>query len=371
MKDFSRRNFFHLTGAGALVGVAAGEFRLNAQQQYPAPVPATPICPYADRAPVSLVKGDNRRQNVLDALVAVDREIRPAMARKKYIVLKVNNVNTGRQLAATHVDAIRGILDYVAPRFKGPVVIAESSSGDTLEGFANYKYAQVVPEYKRLNITLVDLNREKKCEIFVIVDGNIRPVAVRLATRLQDPDAFIISAAMLKTHDSVVATGSVKNMVMGSPIHSIPGETPRWSDKGKVHAMPGPMGPGMKMNHHAMNYNLAITAKHLRPSWGVAVLDGFEGMEGNGPVGGTPVPMQVALAGPDFLAVDRVEMEIMGIPAYAVGYLQYAAELGVGQYDLSKIDIRGEKPESVKKTFRLHQTAGEQLEWLGDLVKPA
>ena len=116
MKDFSRRNFFHLAGAGALVG-AAGGFRLNAQQQYPAPVPATPIFPYANRSPVSLVKGDNRRKNVLDALVALDREVRPAMARKKYVLIKVNNVNTAKQLAATHVDAIRGILDYVAPRF--------------------------------------------------------------------------------------------------------------------------------------------------------------------------------------------------------------------------------------------------------------
>jgi len=124
MKDFSRRNFFHLAGAGALVGAAASEFRLNAQQQYPAPVPATPIFPYANRAPVSLVKGDNRRKNVLDALVGVDREVRPAMARKKYVLIKVNNVNTDKQLAATHVDALRGILDYVAPRFKGPVVVA-------------------------------------------------------------------------------------------------------------------------------------------------------------------------------------------------------------------------------------------------------
>jgi uncharacterized protein (DUF362 family) len=311
------------------------------------------------------VKGDNRRKNVLDALLAIDGEVKPAMARKKYVLLKVNNVNTGKQLAATHVDAIRGILDYVAPRFKGPVVIAESSSGDTLEGFDNYKYAQVIPEYKRLNIKLVDLNREQKYEVFTIVDTNIRPTAVRLAKQLQDPDAFIISAAMLKTHDSVVATGSVKNMVMGSPIHNPPTEK-RWSDKGLMHA--GTIG---KFNPHAMNYNLAIVAKHLRPSWGVAVVDGFEGMEGNGPVAGTPISMQVAFASPDFLAADRVAVEIMGIPSYAVGYMQYAAELGVGQYDLSKIDIRGEKPEAVKKTFKLHQSANDQLQWLNTLAKPA
>ena len=364
MKDFSRRNFFHLAGAGALIG-AAGEFRLNAQQQYPAAVPATPIFPYTNRAPVSLVKGDDRRKNVLDALLAIDHEVKPAMARKKYVLLKVNNVNTAKQLAATHVDAIRGILDYVAPRFKGPVVIAESSSGDTLEGFDNYKYAQVIPEYKRLNIKLVDLIREQKYEVFTIVDTNIRPTAVRLAKQLQDPDAFIISAAMLKTHDSVVATGSVKNMVMGSPIHNPPSEK-RWSDKGLMHA--GTIG---KFNPHAMNYNLAIVAKHLQPSWGVAVVDGFDGMEGDGPVRGTLISMQVALASPDFLAADRVAVEVMGIPSYAVGYMQYAAELGVGQYDLSKIDIRGEKPETVKKTFKLHQSANDQLQWLNTLMKPA
>jgi len=126
-----------------------------------------------------------------------------------------------------------------------------------------------------------------------------------------------------------------------------------------------------KFNPHAMNYNLAIVAKHLRPSWGVAVVDGFEGMEGNGPVNGTPVSVQVAFASPDFLAADRVAVEIMGIPSYAVGYMQYAAELGVGQYDLSKIDIRGEPPEAVKKTFKLHQSANDQLQWLNTLVKPA
>ena len=72
-----------------------------------------------------------------------------------------------------------------------------------------------------------------------------------------------------------------------------------------------------EFNAHAMNYNLAIVAKHIRPSWGVAVVDGFEGMEGNGPVNGDPVSMQIALASPDFLAADRVAMETMGITAFS------------------------------------------------------
>jgi uncharacterized protein (DUF362 family) len=267
---------------------------------------------------------------------------------------------------------VRGILDYVAPRFKGPVVIAEASARDTLEGFANYKYAQVIPEFKAQKVSLVDLNREKKFEIFAIVDRNIRPTPVRLAARLMDPDAFIISSAMLKTHNAVVATGSVKNMVMGAPLHSLPGETPVWSDKHVYHAMPPNHEQiGVTDGHHAMNYSMAITALHMKRHWGVAVIDGFEGMEGNGPTSGDPVPMHIALASPDYLAVDRVAIETMGIPAHAVGYMQYAAQMGLGQFDLSKIDIRGEKPESVKRTFKLNQNANFQLDWLSDLNKTA
>ena len=216
----------------------------------------------------------------------------------------------------------------------------------------------------------MDLNREKKFEVFAIVDRNIRPTPVRLAARLMDPDAFVVSSAMLKTHNAVVATGSVKNMVLGAPLRSVIGETPVWTDKHVYHAMP-PVGEQIGVNdcHHAMVYNMAITALHMKRNWGVAVIDGFEGMEGDGPTNGTAIPMHVALAGPDYLAVDRVSIETMGIPAHAVGYMQYAAELGLGQFDLSKIDIRGEKPESVKKSFKLHTNVNFQLDWLSDLKR--
>jgi uncharacterized protein (DUF362 family) len=386
MDDCSRRNFLYLAGAGALAG-AASQGRLQGQQEIPPAVPAIPIYPYETRSPVALLKGEDRRKNVTQALLAVDREIGPAIKRKKYVVIKVNNVSTTNQLAATHVDALRGILDYLEPRIKGPVVIVESSAGETLEGFENFKYAQVIPEYKRLQISLVDLNRERKYETFSIVDRNIRPIAVRLAARMFDPDAYIISSAMLKTHNAVVATMSVKNMVIGSPLHSVAGETPVWHDKRLYHAQPdfgpgagrgappaggrGRGGGGMGANFHAMNYSMAITAKKLSANWGAALIDGYEGMEGNGPAGGTAVPMHIAIASSDYMAADRVALETMGVPPHAVGYLQYAAQLGTGQFDLAKIDIRGEKPESVRRVFKLHDAVQQQLDWLRDIQRPA
>ena len=121
----------------------------------------------------------------------------------------------------------------------------------------------------------MDLNREKKFEVFAIVDRNIRPAPVRLAAQLMDPDAYVISMAMLKTHNAVVATGSVKNMVMGAPLHSLAGETDVFADKHLMHAMPlGKEKIGVNDCHHAMNYNMAMTALHMKRNWGVAVIDG-------------------------------------------------------------------------------------------------
>jgi hypothetical protein len=243
VNECSRRKFFHISGAAALAGIALPH-GLNGQE-FPPAITTTPVYPFDARSPVSLVKGANRRKNVTEALIAVDREIGPAIKRKKYVVIKVNNVTGNNQLAATHVDAIRGILDYLEPRFKGPVVIAESSMGDSMEAFEFYKYADVIPEYKRFNIKLIDLNREAKNEVFPIIDNNIRPVPVRLAARLLDPDAYIISAAMLKTHDNVVATATVKNMAMGAPLRGVAqGQTRAWSDKSLMHAFGSSMGRG-------------------------------------------------------------------------------------------------------------------------------
>ena len=53
---------------------------------------------------------------VQDALNAIDHQIRPVIQRKKYVIIKVNNVSTTNQLAATHADTIWGILDYLQPQ---------------------------------------------------------------------------------------------------------------------------------------------------------------------------------------------------------------------------------------------------------------
>src|ERR1035437_4106022 len=141
MVALSRRELLALTAAAAVSGRAAEQ---------------------SARSFVALTQGPQRRQNITAALAAIDDQIRPRLKRKKYVLIKPNFVSVERQLAATHADAIRGILDYLAPRFKGPVVIAEAARNSTLQGFETYLYNRLPSEFRSQKVQLVDLNEEAK-----------------------------------------------------------------------------------------------------------------------------------------------------------------------------------------------------------------
>jgi uncharacterized protein (DUF362 family) len=97
------------------------------------------------------------------------------------------------------------------------------------------------------------------------------------------------------------------------------------------------------------------------------VIDGFEGMEGNGPTSGTPVASRIAIASTDYIAADRVGLEAMGINPEWVGYLLFSGQAGLGQYDLSKIDVVGTPVASVQKKYRLHDAIDRELKWMGPM----
>ncbi|MGB9431585.1 MAG: DUF362 domain-containing protein [Candidatus Acidiferrum sp.] len=360
----SRRNFFQLAGAAGFLMCSNASSRLASSlldssptdaSSATSPTTAPPIFPYAQRSKVALTQGDNRRKNVLDALVSIDSEINPGLQRKKYVLIKPNNVSTEKQLASTHVDALNGILDYLAPRFRGPVMIAESSAGDTLEGYANLGYKPLEKEWRSHQLSLLDLNREAKYETHTLIDYDLHITPVRLAARLFDPDAYVICCAVMKTHNAAVASLSVKNMTLGAPLHSAPGDG-HWSDKRKYHV-------GVRQ----MQYNMLLTAQKLRPFWGATVIDGFEGMEGNGPTSGTPVYSRLAIASTDYIAADRVALEAMSIDSQWPGYLVYCAQMGLGQYDLTKIDLIGPSIASLQKKYRLHSDIDRELQWMGPM----
>ena len=73
MKTFSRRNLLRIAAIGS---VAPAGVRFLYGQQPPQPavrLPLPVVTPPATRSVVSLVRGEDRRKNVYDALMAIDR----------------------------------------------------------------------------------------------------------------------------------------------------------------------------------------------------------------------------------------------------------------------------------------------------------
>jgi uncharacterized protein (DUF362 family) len=365
----TRRSFFARAGA---IATAQG-LALKAQQRPPVDPGATPQDPrmgtgdaaklfkYSDRrAKVSLIKGDSRRKNIYDALVAIDDQIRPALRARKYVLIKPNGLDPSRQLISTQADAIHGILDYLAPRFKGPVVIAECGGTASKQAVSGFGWNKIFAEHKPLDIQLEVPNEDQsRYELLLGMDYDMHLIPIRLGARFLDPSAFLISSAVMKTHNMVVATMAIKNVILGAPLPPAPGENRPWgeSEKRKFHV-------GIR----AGNYNMYLAVQRMMSNWGVGIVDGFEGMEGNGPVSGTPVPHRIALASTDFLAVDRVGLECMGIDASWPGYLNYSYQGGLGQYDLAKIDVVGAKIAEVQRKYRLHADVDRMLEWRGPML---
>ena len=79
------------------------------------------------------------------------------------------------------------------------------------------------------------------------------------------------------------------------------------------------------------------------------------------------MPSRLAVASTDYVAADRVALEAMGINPDWVGYLVYCGQVGLGQYDLAKIEVIGPPIASVQKKYRLHADIDRELRWMGPM----
>jgi uncharacterized protein (DUF362 family) len=293
----------------------------------------------AGPAKVSLVRGNDCRDIVYQALKNIEDEVLASIGNKK-ILIKPNFVSTNRPLAATHVNAIRGILDFLKPHYKKQILVGESTPSleGTFGGFKNYGYLALEKEY---DAKLVDLNLQPWQYRYVIGRGN-RPAPIRIISTFLDPEMYIISAAKMKTHDRVVTTLSLKNVLLGAPLSDGKG-----NDKGLTHTADN------FSREAVLHYNMFHLAQEIYPDLGV--IDGFEAMEGNGPVGGTPVDARIAMASLDPLAMDSLATKLMGFDPSQILYLTSMAEAGMGQGDLGKIEVLGTPPEQCQFHFKAHQ----------------
>ena len=301
-------------------------------------------------AHVALIRGPDRRASAYRALDAVRAEAEPKV--RSEVLIKPNFLSDSIQLASSHVDSVRGVIDFLLSVAQPPrrIVVAEGSAGSTQQAFENFGYAQLPSEYD-VEIALVDLHAETRwAETTIFTEGE-RPTKVRMPkTVLEAP--CTISLARAKTHDVCVVTLALKNMIMGTLCQP---------DRVLMHGFGAHPLRRQPVEAKFLNINLIRVARFLAPD--LAVVDGITGLQGNGPGGRDEIDLDVVAAGVDVYAVDAVMTAVMGFDPTHMGVLHYARTYGLGCADLDRIAISGARIDEVRRRFKPHESTPLQQQW--------
>ena len=300
------------------------------------------------KSKVAIVKGDNRRENIRQALELIKQDVISKINGHE-ILIKPNCLQSAVPLSCTHVDALRGILDFLKELSTEPVTIAETCGGsEPFESFKKLDYTSLVDEYA------VSLNNPQEDNDWVdayLLNRSYQEVRVKISRRIFECGCRI-SAAVAKTHDTVTVTGSWKNMMGALALE----------DKVKMHGCNSHGERILISEVEILPQNLIRIAKIVPPH--ISVIDGFIGMEGEGPVRGTEKYLGIAIASTDFVSADAVCAKAMGFEPLEISYLKYGDQLNLGKANLDDIEIIGEPIENVITRFTPHSHYPTQRQWM-------
>lgn len=273
-----------------------------------------------EKSTVAIVKGERGLEPVFKALDLVD--YKSAIAGFKKVLIKVNFITTMTWDTGATTDPI--VVEALIQRLKElPVQIYVVESDATMTNADKAFEATGMAEMcKRHEIEYLNLRHVKDKVKIKIPNGEcLKDITVpRIVT-----ESAIISAAKMKTHMATKVTLGMKNMF-------------------------GLLPDKLKFKYHAKGISKVIVDINtvLKPH--LTVVDGFVAMEGRGPTDGSPVKMDLVIAGKDAVATDATTARIMGLDPHEISHIRTASQKGLGSID--DIEIVGAKLEDVQRPFK-------------------
>lgn len=313
----TRRDFLG-TVAAATGGVALGGVGVawhNRRRQPPARVTILKASSYTAHLSDLIRRGLQQYPHVLQRVKGGRVVLKPNMVE----YYEAHRVNTNPLVVAAAIDAFRAA-------GAGQVIVAEGPGHrrDTEALLEQTGLDEVLTHEKT---PFVDLNHD-----------SIHPVPL-LANytklgRLFLPDTIlgadlVVSMPKLKTHHWAGFTLSLKNM-----FGVVPGVKYGWP-KNLLH--------WRGIHESVVDINLTVQP-------GFAIIDGIEGMEGDGPLFGETVHTGVLIMGDNLAAVDATGARVMGLYPEHVPYMQMIAQHG-GTVHESRIEQCGEPIAAVRHDF--------------------
>ena len=245
-----------------------------------------------------------------------------ALAGYKRVLIKVNFITTKTWDSGATTDPI--VVEAIIQRLKKlplEIYVVESDATITNADKA-FEITGMKEMCKKNDVQFLNLRHQKDKVKIRIPDGEcLKTINVPRIVM----ESAIISAAKMKTHMATKVTLGMKNMF-------------------------GLLPDKLKFKYHAKGISKVIVDINtvLKPN--ITVIDGFVAMVGKGPTDGTPVKMDLIIAGKDPVATDATGARIMGIDPHEISHIRTASQKGLGNID--NIEIQGSKLEDVKQTFK-------------------
>jgi len=248
----------------------------------------------------------------------------------KKILLKPNLVEPLANTAHinTHPLMVRGAAEAFLSLGAERVTVGEGPGHchDTLRTLEASGLADVLFEDR---IPFVDLNSD---DVYTVPNkgrySRLKTLTFPVALRQAD---WIVSMPKLKTHHWAGVTLSMKNM---------------------FGVMPGMFYGWPKNVLHREGIGKCILDINMTLQPHLAIVDGVIGMEGDGPIMGTPRHAGVLVMGRNFVAVDATCSRIMGVNPWKIPYLSVASTR-LGPLKEKNISQYGETIDSVRTDFAL------------------
>src|SRR5258708_10124756 len=263
----------------------------------------------------AVMKTASYSSDFADAMMRGIRECVLAVDGKS-VLLKPNFVEFDPDTCInTDVAVVAAALEVFRSLGAAEVKIGEGP-GHRRDTFAIAELTRYRSEIPKFDDVFVDLNRD---DVSPIRDFADRP-EFYFPNSVLSAD-LIVSLAKMKTHHWAGATLSMKNL-----FGLVPGSIYGW--------------PTHELHTVRTSASLVELTRIFGPK-SFALVDGITGMEGNGPIQGTPKAVGVMVMGSDLPAVDATCCRIMGIDPARVEYLQRAHDW-LGITDEARIEQRGE-----------------------------
>jgi len=273
---------------------------------------------------VAIVKGEDPDKMVEEAINLVGGIQQFARAGST-IVIKPNLTCCSRMHpdasppgANTDPRIVRALIKLIKRTAQCHIIIADASQAPGSVIFKMSGYTQLAEEF---GIPLVDLAEDQR--VTVKIDG-LAQKEYQMPVTTQKCDV-LIDVAVLKTHTITGITAGMKNLF-------------------------GLMPKRRESLHNVIHKVICDLSTIRMPD--LTIIDALTGMEGQGPVDGDPVKMDLIIAGKDIVAVDSVSTTIMGFEPEYLQYLVYANQKGLGEIDINKITIKGVPVSEVKRNFK-------------------